>query len=392
MTGPLAVILMLADDLGLAESRDVALMPSLAWMRAEGRDFPNAFSMASCAPSRATLLTGLYPCRHGWTCVEGEARDERWPGLADIGAFTLPEFIQGVRCSAIGKWQFWDARRHRMDEMGWTEWLLWDQGDDPQDQRYWGGHALYTPLGASLGWSAFSEELMQSALEGELLRAALHEGPTLIFRPLLLPHLPEVQPPGQIDASRASMIRYLDELVGATMRAVHRFGLAGRTMMIFTSDNGTPGAGKGEISMDGANAPFVAWGPGLVPPGVDEQVLDFSDFVPTLCELFGHPVPEGLDGMSFLPALYGAGSGPRRRAFFMNSKPLVPTDGYLVPRDGAESERACADAKGWVDAEGVAWKRATGERASDQESDWARKMRAELAALPPDRRLALLTE
>jgi arylsulfatase A len=61
---------------------------------------------------------------------------------------------------------------------------------------------------------------------------------------------------------------------------------------------------------------IVRW-PGHVPGGAvaDEPVIN-TDWIPTLLDLAGQPVPAGLDGVSFAARLTGRGSAPKRRLFW----------------------------------------------------------------------------
>jgi arylsulfatase A len=65
--------------------------------------------------------------------------------------------------------------------------------------------------------------------------------------------------------------------------------------------------GKGSTSDAGTHVPFIVSWPGTVKPGVSQALVDFSDVLPTLCEVAGAEVPDELpiDGRSFLPVLRG---------------------------------------------------------------------------------------
>jgi arylsulfatase A len=110
-------------------------------------------------------------------------------------------------------------------------------------------------------------------------------------------------------------------------------GLSGNTLVVFTSDNGglhvpegpherithnTPyRAGKGFVDEGGLRIPLIVRFPGRVPAGrvVDAPVIN-TDWVPTLLELAGAPVPAGLDGVSLAPLLLGRAEAPQRALFW----------------------------------------------------------------------------
>jgi arylsulfatase A-like enzyme len=109
--------------------------------------------------------------------------------------------------------------------------------------------------------------------------------------------------------------------------------LADKTIVIFTSDNGglhvpegphprvtynSPfRAGKGFVYEGGLRIPLIVRWPGHVPAGkiVDAPVIN-TDWLPTLLELAGLPIPSGLDGMSLAALLTGSGLAPRRSLFW----------------------------------------------------------------------------
>ena len=131
----------------------------------------------------------------------------------------------------------------------------------------------------------------------------------------------------------AALIETLDDTVGRLLARLDTLGLATNTLVIFTSDNGglhvpegphpaithnTPfRAGKGFLYEGGLRVPLIVRWPGRVPAGrvVDAPVVN-TDWLPTLLELAGQPVPAGLDGVSLAALLLGRGPAPRRPLFW----------------------------------------------------------------------------
>ena len=116
------------------------------------------------------------------------------------------------------------------------------------------------------------------------------------------------------------MVRYTDYLVGRLVKAFDAAGIRERTIVFFTTDNGTGRriagrlngrlvrGGKARLTENGTRQPFVVNGPGIVPAGTEtDELTDFSDLLPTLCELAGAPLPPGiqLDGKSIAGLLLG---------------------------------------------------------------------------------------
>ena len=72
--------------------------------------------------------------------------------------------------------------------------------------------------------------------------------------------------------------------------------------------------GKGELTDTGTHVPLIANWPGTTPSGVIcNDLIDFSDFMPTLAELGSTNLPGGvsIDGRSFSPQLHGEAGNPR---------------------------------------------------------------------------------
>jgi arylsulfatase A len=128
------------------------------------------------------------------------------------------------------------------------------------------------------------------------------------------------------------------------------------TLILFTGDNGTHRSlttqfngqpykgGKGTMPNAGTHVPLIAGWPGTVPPGtVSRDLVEFSDFLPTLCEAAGTTIPAELkiDGKSFYPQLKGEPGQPRKRAHcWYSSEGTEPSEEwarnqrYKLYRDG----------------------------------------------------------
>ena len=132
------------------------------------------------------------------------------------------------------------------------------------------------------------------------------------------------------------MVTYLETQVGAIVRRLRDLGLAERTLVIFSSDNGpekkefagydaaffrSAGGFRGfkrDHTDGGIRVPFIARWPGRIAPGtVSARVGSFADFLPTALDAAGLETPAGLDGASLLPTLLGRlGAPPPRRDLY----------------------------------------------------------------------------
>ncbi len=123
-------------------------------------------------------------------------------------------------------------------------------------------------------------------------------------------------------ATYAGMITYVDHTVRRMLQKLRELGIDEKTLVIFSSDNGSYSEGGYHYSMHDSNAPFrggkrdlydggirvptIAWWPGVIEAGTtSEHVSAFWDFPPTALELAGLPVPGDMDGISYLPILTG---------------------------------------------------------------------------------------
>jgi len=130
-------------------------------------------------------------------------------------------------------------------------------------------------------------------------------------------------------AAYAGMVSYLDEQVGQIVRKLQEHRLHENTLILFSSDNGPTygggadspffesakpfkcefGYGKGFVHEGGIRIPMIAKWPGNIQPGSEsDHISAFWDLLPTLCEVAGATIPDGIDGISFLPTLTGTGA------------------------------------------------------------------------------------
>ena len=334
------IIFIMVDDLGKewvscygAEDIETPHIDALA---SGGMRFENAYSMPQCTPSRVTLLTGQYPWRTGWV---NHWDVPRW----GVGYFdwqhhtTVARLLKGAgyATAAAGKWQINDFRvtPDAMKKHGFDEWCMWtgaEGGNPPSNERYWDPY-IHTGEQSKTHKGKFGPDIYTQFL---IDFAERHQDePMFLYFPMCLTHGPLVATPDEPDvtektAKHNAMVRYTDKLVGQLVAALDRLKIREKTILIFTTDNGTSGGltgtrsghrvrgGKAKKLECGVCAPFVVNGPGLVPAGtVTDALTDFADLLPTFCELGGASVPGDLtiDGKSFAPLILGQADDSRRR-------------------------------------------------------------------------------
>jgi arylsulfatase A len=329
------IILVLADDLGVNDlgvyGRAEHRTPHLDRLAAEGVRFTSAYVASPiCSPSRAALLTGRAPARlHLTTFIPGRADapsqrllHPRMRQHLPLEETTLAERLKaaGYATAMIGKWHLGGA------------------GFSPRDQ----GFDLYHPGQATTKPS----DTEGGKGEYDLTRAALQFIDANRDRPFFLylghnnPHIPygSAKPElvqanaGAFDAAYAATVQTLDDSVGRLLAHLDAAGLRGRTIVVFTSDNGglhvpegphprvthnTPfRAGKGYLYEGGLRVPLIVRGPGLASRRVIDVPVVNTDWVPTLLELAGLPAAEGLDGASVATLLRSGKTARGARTFF----------------------------------------------------------------------------
>jgi N-sulfoglucosamine sulfohydrolase len=133
--------------------------------------------------------------------------------------------------------------------------------------------------------------------------------------PDFLPEIPDVR---KEIAEYYSSVRRCDDTVGAIMRALRESGQAENTLTMFLSDNGMAFPfSKTNCYMHSTRTPWIACWPGKIKPGsIDKRhFISTIDFMPTVLDAAGLAQPKGMDGVSFLPVLFGRRQEGRDRVF-----------------------------------------------------------------------------
>jgi len=332
---PPNILYILCDDLGINDlhcyGREDHRTPNLDRLAREGTRFTSAYcAQPICSPSRAAILTGKAPARlHLTTFLPGRpdavSQKVLHPEIQMQVPLTekmLPRYFKdaGYICVAIGKWH-----------VGGKGFGPLDHGFDV----YHAGQANTKPSAVQGGKGEYDlTEFAERFMETNRNR------PFLIYLAHNAPHIPYTAQKVRIENNTnafepvyAAMIETIDDTVGRLAAKLDALKLTDNTIVVFTSDNGglhvpegghpkithnSPyRAGKGFVYEGGMRIPLIVRWPGQVPPGkvLDAPVIN-TDWLPTLLELAGQPVPSGLDGASLAAVLTGRGPAPRRSLFW----------------------------------------------------------------------------
>lgn len=345
------IILIMADDLGVeglgCYGGTSYRTPCLDQMASEGQRFLHAYAQPLCTNSRVQLMTGLYNHRN-WLAF----------GLLDPSAKTIGHWFSeaGYRTCIAGKWQLqsydpvdYPGAEHRrgkgmkVQDAGFEEVSLWhtahteDKGPRYADPVVVQNGRFRNDLKGKYGPDV-SVEFIKKFLEGK------DDRPFFVYYPMALPHWPFVPTPRSQDWGIEEkmhpplgttggdgkyfpdMVEYMDYCVGQIVESVDALGLKEETLIIYYSDNGTDRkvvsqtvhgpiqGGKGLTTDAGTHVPLIVRWPGTVRPGVNELLVDSTDFLPTLLDAAGSPMGSDVlcDGLSFYSQLVGQ-SGPQRK-------------------------------------------------------------------------------
>lgn len=350
------VVLIMADDVGWEAfscyGAEDYRTPHIDALAERGIRFEHCYSTPICTTSRVKLMTGKYNFRN-YTHFGYLNPEERTFGhlLRDAGYAT----------AIVGKWQLNGLANqlpryddsNRPVETGFEEYCLWQltkmhDGKTGLGERYWSprleqnGRLLTSKANRDL----YGPDLLSGFLMDFMERK--RDEPFFAYYPMVLVHDPFVPTPDTIgDASRGpgtnrrqkgkgaaaakkanfvAMVEYMDKIVGRIVEKIDALGLSENTIVLFTADNGTHPSivsrwkgrdirgGKAELTDMGTHVPLVVSWPGTAPEGaVHDDLIDFTDFYPTLAEAAGVELNEAdpVDGRSFFPRLRGEPGNPR---------------------------------------------------------------------------------
>ena len=346
------LIWIMADDLGWGDlgcfGQKKIKTPCLDRMAAEGILFTSAYCGTSvCAPSRASLITGL----HMGHCPIRANREVQPEGQMPLpkAHVTVAELLQraGYRTGLFGKWGLGfpgsgsEPTRRGFDTFYGYNCQRHAHGYYPQ-YLWRNDHREPLPCNAGGKQAQYSHD----SITAEALRwvHAQRTQPFFLYFAVTIPHaqfqVPDCGPYAnenwpEDEKRMASMITRLDRDIGRLFDLLKELQIDERTLVFFVSDNGAMGSYKEhDLEFFDSNGPFrgfkrsmyegglrvpaIARWPGRIKPGaVSDEPWAFWDFLPTAAEVAGFELPRDLqtDGVSIAPLLFGR-SLPRRQYFY----------------------------------------------------------------------------
>jgi arylsulfatase A-like enzyme len=378
------VVFILADDLGWADTTlyghtKLYKTPNIERLAKRGMTFNRAYANSPlCSPTRASLLTGQTPARHGSTAPQHHTKDVR---LKASVAPEAPTRKKELGCSSVTRLDTklptlvkqLKAANYQTAHFG-----KWHLGPEPYsplqhgfdvDIPHWAGPGPAGSFVAPWRFPEFKHNKPKEHIEDRMAEEAVKwlgslkgKQPFFMNYWQFSVHAPFHAKQNLIDKYRkvidpkdaqrsptyAAMVHSLDDAVGTLLHAVDKAGIAEKTIIVFYSDNGgnkysevdsnRPTSnrplrgGKATMYEGGIRVPcIIAW-PGVTQPGSrSDEVIQTSDFYPTLLNQLGVSYPEDhpVDGIDITPAL--GGGKLDRKAIFTYFPHGVPVPDWLPP-------------------------------------------------------------
>lgn len=334
------IVLIMADDIGVegigCYGGTSYNTPALDQLATQGVRFTHAYAQPLCTNTRVQLMTGLYNNRN-WLYF----------GILDPNAKTIGHYMQdaGYSTCIAGKWQLQSydppsypgshlrrGKGMKVSDAGFDEYSLFhswhseDKGTRFANPTFDENGKIVKDLVGKYGpdhWVEFINDFIK--------RMKDDNKPFFVYYAMALPHRPFVPTPDSADwldkaahetedtRHFSDMAEYMDKCVGRVIKQVDDLGLSENTLVIYYSDNGTHQkitsqtlsgpvvGGKGRTTDAGTHVPLMVRWTGKIKPGLNDNLVDSTDFLPTIMEAARKPIPSEatLDGISFYSQLFG---------------------------------------------------------------------------------------
>lgn len=316
------ILIIIADDMGTDAFKkynigtDLPNTPNLDALAEEGILFLNAWAYPTCAPSRASLITGRYGNKNGVM--------RSGPNL-DTEEITLFEHLETMTNDAyanavFGKWHLGNAGHPN------------NQGVQHYEGHISSGVADYFNWERTInGVTDVSDTYVTTYITDKAIDWVDQQTePWLLWMAYNAPHAPIHLPPDSLYTRTQTannfdrymcMIESVDHEAGRLYNSLSQEE-KDSTLIIFVGDNGTPNSkiqgypqdhGKGSVYEGGIRVPMFVTGYGVERINEEEDALvSFSDLFATITEMLGQDLPGGMDNsFSFLPLLTDANAATR---------------------------------------------------------------------------------
>ncbi len=324
------ILFILADDYGIdgvgcyGSDRFKDRTPHLDALAKTGTRFERCYAAPVCGPSRCLLITGRYGFRTGG--LSNATAERPTPKTEPSVAKILKQ--SGYVTGMAGKWRQMGGTA---GEWGFDEYLMSDTPSGHSHVKTYSENGKKVEKEAEVYYPD-----VQQAFALDFLRRHRAE-PFYFYYSSHLVHDPIVPTPDSKQGQESKQVLYddnvvyLDRQIGQLVSELDNLGLRERTLIVFSSDNGTDvgrgpstmggrrlSGGKRDMLEGGVGVPLIASWMGTIPAGrVLRDLVDFTDVLPTFADVAGAKLPDRVtfDGRSFAPQLRGAKGTPREWVF-----------------------------------------------------------------------------
>ncbi len=379
------IILILSDDVGFEEfgvydvkKGEESNTPNIDKLGAQGVTFKTAWAQSICGPSRAMLYSGNYAANNG----AYDNKIDYLPGTPKKDINRFPNFIKvlhdaGYKTAVAGKWHnpIGGNLGVHNDILGVDQYIAYNSSTNtienvtgekmvpdenwetaaiskqPILSRYWKPTYLQDGKVLKTTMKDYGPDILNNYILDFIDDNAGKEQPFLAFYSMVLAHTSHCVTP--IDVANGAkpsnesfrsgaepgksifknQIHYLDMLVGKIIKKVEAAGIADNTIIIFTSDNGTTASAKSKGVEYGVHIPFMVAGAGIKKRGMTDELIDFTDVLPTLAGFAKTSVPKKytIDGKDHSAFFYGKSNHTKPVIFAQPGlASLVRTKDYLL--------------------------------------------------------------
>ena len=362
------VILIMSDDLGYevigANGGTSYKTPRLDEMTANGMRFENGHVMPLCTPTRVSVMTGKYNFRNyiGFGIMK-PAEVTFGHLLSDAGYNTcISGKWQLYSYNPPGEWPEYRSTGQQIEDAGFDEFCVWHaHHTEEKGSRYKNPIIYENGKYRDDTEGKYGEDIFCDYIIDFIDRKKDDGNPFFVYWPMAATHKPheptpdspewgDFDPPSnryrglntweEVERDQSEddprfyrdMVEYHDKVIGRLLDYLGEQGLSEDTLVVYLGDNGSPDdvcsmvhhhneicGGKGKTNDTGTHVPLIVSMPGTVPAGtVKADMIETTDFLPTILEAAGLELPEGyvIDGRSFYPQLTGGKGDPRDWMFF----------------------------------------------------------------------------
>tara|TARA_Y100001933_G_C18970969_1_gene552537 strand:- start:151 stop:1803 length:1653 start_codon:yes stop_codon:yes gene_type:complete len=304
---PLNVVWISCEDMGPilgSYGNDLIKTPNIDKLASEGVRYTNAYSTAGvCAPSRFSIITGMYPARLGAHNMRtGDYHNYKTPeqvsyrkniGVLDIEGKNIPEY-EVVTPSYVKPFTeilrnngYYCANNFKCDYQFNTPFTAWDEVSSTVSYRHAPKDKPFFYV-----WNTL---LTHESRIWERSNEPLTVNPEHVTIPSYFPDISEVR---NDIARKYSNIEEMDKKVGELLIQLEEDGLLESTIIMFWSDHGgNLLRQKRAVGNSGLNVPLIIRYPNKMDAGkVDERIVSLMDLGPTVLSLLGIKPPKHYDG------------------------------------------------------------------------------------------------